>query len=595
MRSAKDLHLALAGDPQMALPKRPRLPEDLAQVRYDRRTLVFLGTLGEMVLRGGAVENLLPRLLPVLDGRRSSEELAREVPGFSPSQVLDALHLLSVQGLLEEGDTSEVRLGREDVQAFRPQLRFFSRYLGLTRACRHRYEVLERLRTASVLLLAGGPGALAVGRELIGLGLGHLRVLPLDGGTAGWTAMETGGTRLEVEVASGGPEAVALEGCDLLLLVEACRSELLRVLNRRALDSGISFLPCVLGPGEIVLGPAVFPGESACCECAELQGLLTPEAEPFAREDLPLVPEEEIGAARAALFALAILTRFAPVTCGNAVHRLDLETLEMKRDPVYSLPGCPGCHRLQGYSGGRDFLIGNEHLESFPALFHFNSHYTEFLHLPRSHQQHYAVENLTAALGAYKEYPGHAAVRPEQESGPELGRLLSLLELAAGFQTRGPGSTVVPTRVAPSAGGLASQTLYLVNLALPGLEPGLYYFSPLRKLLLLRSGDLTGALQQCLPERPPAGRAAAALIQTAAYERVAQKYQAAAYRLVLYDAGAMLGTLSELARPFGLRLRPCLDFLDDLLCEMLEVHPPHELPLWVAWVDATATPAEPEP
>ena len=609
---------AILSSPQMRLPARPRLPETLIKVWHNQQTLVILGAVSDVVLRGKSVSLLMPRLLPLLNGTLTPEQIAERLPDIAPKTVRDALLLLLMQGVLEDGAPAAPPPPAETQRAFADQLRFYSRYVDYTRARRSRTDVLARLQASAVLLVARGAGAAQTARELASLGVGRIDVLPLDGDATAWAELSTPHTAVGLaERDLDELEGDGLAGHELLLLVsDRPETALTRRLNRLALRTRVPFMRAYLDPaGPIEIGPTVYAGETACYECALTTGALSLEAgEPTAAA---AGPEVVLGASQTALFSLAILTTLLPVATGHAVHRLDPASLHFAPRSVYRLPGCAACSAYADYPAARELAIGPDHSESFAAFYHANSldrHYAQF---PKSYQDHYSSQNAQSVMGGFKSYtntppvdvrpwldaapPAFAAtyrgpdMPPVPIAPPGLGAVATLLATAASRRVQsGDFDPAGPLRLTPSGGNFAAQTLYLLNLSLPELDAGLYHFNPVGlRLERLERGDGISGLRACLPAEIDLADVGAVIIQTAAFGRLDAKYPLKGYQIALYDSGAMLTSLEVAGGALGLDLRTSLDFYDDELRGLLGLSDPFELPLSVTLVGG-AEPAWPD-
>lgn len=636
MQQAKNLGKTLTKDPQMQLPLYPRMSEDFAVLWQSRRMFVAFGGLGEVALRGKSVENLLPQVIPLLTGRLTVDEIVARVHGFRPSAVQDVLSLLFMQGLLEEGKVLNDNITRELAQSFQSQLQFYSRYIDFTRATRNRYDVLSKLQSSSVVALVSGRGARQMTAELAHMGLGHLTIIPLAETPEAWAQMATPHMRVEVlgldaaALTAGNPEAVraledALRGQQLLLLVaDAPSLPLTRLLNRLAIAHHVPFLRALINPTAVEIGPAVFPHQSPCYECAHHLGLINlddaqtgPTAAPAPTRFLS--PPEQIGASQAALFALSVLTKFIPIKSGETLFRLRPDVLALEPLPVYQLVGCPACARAYGYDESlRTLQVGPEHGENWPALYHLNTNDRAYRLFPKGHQMHYLSKNMKAVEGAYKKYVNRPTVSlprftlatlPDSFHQPfaqmaetavspgasptDLEQIGLLLQAVAGFQLiEDDNGWNVGLRVTPSAGGMASQTLYLVNFGVQGLPPGIYHFNPHERALdHLCTGDFRQQLDTAVIDSAALpDNVVAAIIQTAAHGRVESKYVSKSFRYVHYDGGAMLQSLRVVTELIGLQLWSSGDFYDDQVNDLLGLHTTTEFALYVGYlVDPSGT------
>lgn len=462
VQDAKLLAQATLADRQIRRPAYPRLSEDLLKIWYNQQTLIVLGTANEVVLRGRSVASLLPRLLPLLTGNLPVEEIVQRVGG-QPEAVDEALTLLYMQGLLEEGLINAPSLDRALVQAFAAPLKFFSRYIDYTRVWENRYAVLERLRTSSVLMIGEGPAARQALSEMLSLGLGRATVVALDRETATWQALATPTAEVQVlslepaaptgrgdtagvgdrstalvagsadnldgELRSGPAPDVAetlarladrIEPPELVLVVTPGLDRALwRGLNRLAIERGWLLLPAVIGGTTVDLGPTVVPAEGPCLECAHHQALidLTPadEAPRGALQTGPMTPEERIGASRLALLALAALTKVIPLTGELNLYRLEQDQLSFTTHAVYRLPGCPVCSPMHDYAAPRSLLVGPDHAENWPVFFALNTNERPLAFIPKGYQIHFAPTTARVAAGAYKSYRHRPAINLAQQ------------------------------------------------------------------------------------------------------------------------------------------------------------------------------------
>jgi SagB-type dehydrogenase family enzyme len=618
-------------DEQMRLPQCPRLPEDIVKLWHNRETLVFLGGPEEVVLHGKSVRLLLPQLMPLLNGRLTIAEIAGRIPGVKRATIEYSLLTLYMNGLLEEGAVQPAALTREQAQYFNAQLKFFSRYVDVTRFNSNRYRVLERLQSGSVLLLGAGRAARETLREMLNLGVGRVDVVPLDGADGeAWREIQAPYARVELldvdPAALADGDALAAErfathlpGRQLILLVtDAPALRLTRLLNAAAVEHNVPFLRSRIGEGCVEVGPTVIPRESACYECAHLLHALRLDegddeaASGGAERGEWLTPEENLGVSRTALYVLSLLTKLISIAGVDKLHRLSVEDLDLEAHSVYRLVGCPTCSTVEAYDAARDLLVGGEHTENLPALYHFNTNERQYALTPKGHQKHYAHKIQKIVEGAFKSYATAGAIPLKEPFGPTprgleqdfagvatrtepparrepvtITDVARLLLLSAG---RALHAVVEdwPTGhcVTPSGGNLASQTLYLAAFEVEGLAAGLYHFNRVEGTLEPRGGgSLLGPLGDAvLGADALGGRPAAALIHTAGFGRVEFKYGFKAYRYCLYDSGAMLHSLETVGRMLGLELWHSEDIFDEEIRELLGLHTPLELPIYVAYV-----------
>lgn len=301
--------------PGTAVPRRPALSPSCRLVRDGKRYLVEqAGTV--VTFEGRAVDTLLERLVPLLDGTRTVDELAH-VLGPSVAPAIDqALSLLESHRLLVNGPSPN----DADV-AVAAALEFA---VGVNRR-KDRAEAVQALRDAHVAILGSGPGAAEAAKQLERTGVGRVDALGMDS-----------------EPPSGS-----------FVLAAPCPDEvpLLADVNERALARGGSWLQLLPFDGRVVVaGPLFVPGLSACHRCYLLRrGACSGYEEDFGLIETTPVrapspsPVAALGASLATLVSLRWLATSDPSLPGR-FYALDVRSvLGLSYEVVLRVPRCPAC------------------------------------------------------------------------------------------------------------------------------------------------------------------------------------------------------------------------------------------------------------
>jgi SagB-type dehydrogenase family enzyme len=149
-------------------------------------------------------------------------------------------------------------------------------------------------------------------------------------------------------------------------------------------------------------------------------------------------------------------------------------------------------------------------------------------------------------------------------------------------------------RAAACTGNLHHIDLYFACADLPGLDAGVYHFSPHDfSVRRLRAGDHRAALVDATADEPHVARAPVVLIASSTYWRNAWKYRARTYRHCFWDSGTMIANLLALAAARGLPAHVVLGFVDEAVNALIGVDPQHEAALALVALGAGATPAPP--
>jgi bacteriocin biosynthesis cyclodehydratase domain-containing protein len=262
---------------------------------------------------GAAAKQLLPVLLPLLDGDRTVDEIVDTLGRPVTPAVEHALELLDRHGLLTDGPCPAV-----EPTAIERTALFLAQLAPLPPS-----RIAERLGEARVLVEGDAELAAAVGRVLRRSGLARAAA---DGDRA--TFIATAAAR------AGDP--------------------LLDWRNERALEQGAPWLPFGSFDGlSASIGPLVVPGETACYRCLVLRrdatAGCTPELISLRSAPVRAVTAPALVGLLAAVAAAWVLRwiGLGDPSLPGTVATLSLSPrLELADDTVLRAPRCPACSSL---------------------------------------------------------------------------------------------------------------------------------------------------------------------------------------------------------------------------------------------------------
>lgn len=170
----------------------------------------------------------------------------------------------------------------------------------------------------------------------------------------------------------------------------------------------------------------------------------------------------------------------------------------------------------------------------------------------------------------------NAVANLEQESISSLNltTLARLLYLSAGVirKRQLPQLGEIHYRAAASAGALYPIETYVVCQDIPGLDAGVYHFSPADfSLRQLRSGHYLGELTGASGNHPAIAGSTATIVFTAMFWRSLWKYRARGYRYCLWDNGTMTANLMATAATSGLPAQLVAGFIDEQVDRLVGV------------------------
>ncbi|MGI9111819.1 MAG: TOMM precursor leader peptide-binding protein [Gaiellaceae bacterium] len=290
----------------LAVPERPLLkPWYRLATTEDALLLEHSGTVVRFA--GAAARTLLPRLLPLLDGNRTTDELIAIVGRPVALAVERALELLAEKRLLVEGSAD---LRSADLEAL-------AEHSGCSVS-----DLRDRLE-AAVVAVVGDDDVLTepLARLLRAAGVGDVR------------QHSTGSPDLTVVLSSPADPAM------------------LEAWNQRALHNGLVWLPAGDFDGATAtIGPLVIPYETGCHEClllrsgstsgcaAELAGLRS-----VRRACLIPAPVESLVLAATAHLAIRWIALRDPALAGTVVTVETAASLEVRSHTLLRVPRCPAC------------------------------------------------------------------------------------------------------------------------------------------------------------------------------------------------------------------------------------------------------------
>lgn len=332
---------------------------------------------------------ILSRLLPLLDGERTVDDVCRAMEPHGEEAVHQALEYLLEVGALEPAAPDAGPLSPAEIKRHQPQVAFFDQFVAPDGTPsvgswpgypRSGLEYQARLKQAHVTVLGLGRLGSQLVHALALAGVGTITAVDsepvgeVETSCDSWFSAEWAGlprseaarrmvstTNPDValvaapEPSQPGELRALLADSDVAVL---CRDDInpteYEALNAAALAARTTWTSARLSGLELQIGPTVVPFETACYTCFDLRrksnladlGEYRIVEEFLRRHRLrPTMLAFTPGANLLALEVLKALTWFmAPATCAH-LYSLNLMTMESKLHPVLKLPRCTACGR----------------------------------------------------------------------------------------------------------------------------------------------------------------------------------------------------------------------------------------------------------
>lgn len=565
---AGDVGRAARRDLQFRIPRKPVVRLGL-RARPDEGGWIVDGARKSQVLGGAFAREHMGPLLEACDGTRTLDEIG-EATGIGPQAAFEAVSLLWIGGIVEEGDT-EPAPGEPA-----PELaRLLSRLGDSTGVNDSWQDAARRLAAARVAVVGDA--------ELAGEMVAALEPTLPD-------------VRLD-----GAPR----QGDTLVVLIETIDfSDRSEEVARRCRQDGIPLLRVRAEYEAVTIGPYVDESFSPCLACASAD---EPELGPR-----PDAARRDIVIGLAARAVAALIARATVTHLPGDARRTDLATFTYSDRPVVSRPGCPVC----SVAGQGETLVPVA--PSAPV----GARYEQSVAIPpaafvdsKGHQQHYKPSNLRlqrefrdwpvcprtqlppADLGRLDQpwpvvHPigggdADAAVRPI------LSELATILALSVGVrEPLGTGSTdpgaadaaqtplsAKLRRWTAAGGNIGSVTAYVLvpasgeagEVGGEQLAPGTYVYIERDHALALIGPAPSASETDVVPDG-----VGVRIVLTGNVDKVARKYFSFALRIAVQDCGCSFEVIRLVADALGVPLRARARWDEQRIARALGTDPARE-------------------
>jgi len=319
------------------------------------------------VLSGNAIRDVFSRLLPLLDGEHTTEELIEKLDDLSQVETMNALiKKLGDLGILEDASDREYQeLSPEQQEAYQNQMLFFgiaSRDSQEPNKARFQKALFE----SKLSIIGAGELASKTAAECARVGVSSVVGVNLTGEASIPSAphrgiIETPGLALEdVEAIK---HQVAEHPPDLLVLaLDRPEPAFLKCINSISIDCNVPLLHSQVNGAKGVVGPLVVPGKTACLMCHHLRVIrnydfydeyvewekwIEGEGKQTRSPAATISPFTSIIAGLTAIEVVKRLSGFYEPELYGKFLTVNALTLEVSPHKVLRIPRCPSCGKLR--------------------------------------------------------------------------------------------------------------------------------------------------------------------------------------------------------------------------------------------------------
>jgi molybdopterin-synthase adenylyltransferase len=345
-------------------------------------SLHFVSERRKIKLKGHSFREFERRVIPLLDGEHTLEDIGRNVEDvFALDDLAAGLDLLASQNLLEDDPQTESQLT--------PQFNFFHE-IGLDIS-----ETQQLLRNAKLTVFGLSGAGAGIVESLAAAGVGAIRCIDNLSVSAAdvylsssFKASDVGSTRSHViqrnlaerspvtkleiisnDLTSDDAVTNAIEASDFVVVcLDIGQSSLIYKVNRACLKLGIRWTSCALSGSEVIVGPTVHPYSTPCYLCYKMRTVAcagNPE-DAFAFEKIldrrrkddsshreNLVFGAGIAANMLAFEALREIVGIRPVPTQGKIVIFDLLDMSTSKHVVLRKPWCPACYSAASKDGAQ--------------------------------------------------------------------------------------------------------------------------------------------------------------------------------------------------------------------------------------------------
>ncbi len=358
-----------------------------ASLTKNEHGILLQSDLGTFQLHGKDITAFIDKVLPLLQGQHTSEEICRQLPEYGSQSIGKLLNLLISKGLVEEQLLTE---NASSMPYWQAQERFLKAY-GVQQ------DDSGSLGDKKVLIIGLEPWSMNIAAELARTGVGYLHLL--DSGQLNeedllcirtLTSEQLGQPRalayqqsinaespwcrvsseaLEIDDEAG--LKVADDQWDLVVIALANDEQFrLKATADYIQEHELTALYGSLDGVESWVGPLVTPGESACWNCLRLRQLGNADT-PTAAHDIDshslsadrdsrarslLAPLASVAGSHLAMEAIKILTGFADSELCSTVQVHHLIKGESTRHKIIPMPWCEVCGGPENLRNKNAFL-----------------------------------------------------------------------------------------------------------------------------------------------------------------------------------------------------------------------------------------------
>jgi SagB-type dehydrogenase family enzyme len=554
------------------LPFRPQFPKEFVVVS-DTEMLVVDGASRLQIFEGKAASGLLKDVIDLADGTRTSQEVEACLSNIPAQYVKKALELLQRCGLFRDCANDEALCVDENQET----RSFLRRFLDVKMSDRQAYGDLQDHPVA--IISSKHPQTIMLKRLLEKTGLRAVSCVESEDLEKWLFTFNSSQFRPLIVSPCLGKE----DGEFHAKLDEWCARH------------NLSWLRVVadIGRPYVDIGPLFNRQITSCFDCF---------ASIHSRKHLEVFPSKQLGwadssfwMAIAATEIVYLLSQIGHLLTGSEFRRFDVVTGDAQSLRAIRVPGCAKCRPLEVVDGtdARAADCPTAMALVYEDVVGVQIRGVKSAWQPNEFRKDRHISWESKRLVHCTQYPLEKKLPDRQDSlqpmsapvahedSLTIAELGTVLKMTAGIRASS-ASGRSRRRWAATAGNLGSVEIAVAVYRVEGLPSGFYFYQAADHSLAFlerRGGTIeidefmqraVHAVTDDLPD--------ALLLFTGAFQRVAQKYKAFAYKLVNLDAGVAVSQLREIAKGMNIWSHIPRYWADDLIEDQLNLESMDEVP-----------------
>lgn len=340
------------------------------------------------IMKGKSVVEILPKLIPLLDGTNTIDNLIEKLPEIDGEVIKETILRFTQHFLIEDADNRKMLdLSEEEIEHAGKQLEFFSHFADRqlpNGETINKYQLLVSLKNSGILVIGLGNLGAAVINSLAVLNIGKL--YGYDFGLVDFSDVgvfykkdDVGTARVQASgrIARSANKYVAYEGCDItggrdeelerlismadfiVLSADIPLKSLYEKVNMLCIKHDKPWISARTGETEMELGPIVIPRQTPCFDCytSRVNGNMSffnenMAFEAYKEENIdkikPVSIEQtySIMANMLSIEAMKFLTNILYPVCISRVLTFNIITMETTASSILKIPRCKSCGSL---------------------------------------------------------------------------------------------------------------------------------------------------------------------------------------------------------------------------------------------------------